>query len=264
MTHWIILIYLLIGCGAGVMAGLLGVGGGMITVPALLAVFTYLKFPEYHLMHFAVGTTLATIIVTSIASAHSHYRYNAIMWSVLPVLIPAIVLGAFVGAYIADHLNTKILSSIFGIFAIAVALQMIFKFTPMNRSHLPSKVAQFMVGLCIACASSLVGIGGGTFTVPFLVWCRFPIKKAVGTAAACGFPIAVAGTVGFILMGWQNGASPEGSSGYVYWPAFLGIVPASMFTAPLGAKLAHHLPSQLLHNIFACFLVVIGFKMLML
>ena len=259
------LLYFIAGAGAGILSGLLGVGGGTVIVPMLVFIFTSLAFPEQHVMHIALGTSLATIIVTSISSARAHHRKQNVHWSVVRLVAPGIVIGTLLGAVLAGELDTMMLKGIFAAFMLLIATQMALNFTPAAHRQLPGKlgtVGTVGMGSLIGLIASLVGIGGGSLSVPFLIYCNFNARYAIGTSAAIGLPIAVAGATGFIITGLAEGNLPKYSLGYVYLPAFLGIAIASMLTAPLGAYLAHRLPVPVLKKLFALLLYVVGLKML--
>ncbi len=255
-------IFLVLGAVAGTLAGLLGVGGGLIIVPVLLWLFQLKGMDPSIVVHLAVGTSLATIIVTSIASVIAHNRRGAVLWRVVAILSPGIVLGAWAGALVADLLPSLWLQRVFGCFAVAVGAQMASGFQLHAQRGLPGGGWMTLAGGVIGMVSAVVGIGGGSMTVPYLHWNSVSIRNAVATSAACGLPIALAGTVGFLAAGWNELALPDASIGYVYWPALPGIVVASMLFAPVGARLAHTLPVTSLKRIFALLLLVIGVKLL--
>lgn len=256
-------IYLALGAVAGVLAGLFGIGGGLIIVPVLAWVFIGLSMDSAVIMHLAIGTSLATIWVTSIASIRAHHQRGAVRWDLVRALLPGILVGALFGAYVADQLPTLGLKRIFGVFEILVALQMLFISGYQAHFALPSAVGLNAAGTVIGAVSALLGIGGGTLTVPYLVWCRVALLHAVATAAACGLPIAIAGGVGFLISGWGRTDLPDHATGYIYWPAFLGVALASSLTAAVGARLAHALPTAVLRRLFAGLLLLIGIKMLL-
>lgn len=258
-----ILFYLLLGSFAGIMAGLLGVGGGLIIVPALAWSFHFQGVAEGIIMHLAIGTSLATIVITSIASMRAHHRHQALLWPVFWRLAPGIVVGALLGAAIADALPSATLQVVFGVFVLLVAAQMGFGAKPSPHRGLPGTVGMLVAGGTIGGISAIVGIGGGSLTVPFLMWCNTAIRNAVATSAACGLPIALAGAAGFMITGWGNPELPAWSGGYVYGPALAGIAVATMLFAPLGARLAHTLPTGVLKRVFAGFLAIVGIRMLM-
>ncbi len=257
------LIYILLGAFAGIVAGLLGVGGGLIIVPVLAFVLSRAGVDAGVVMHTAVGTSLATIILTSISSVRAHHQHGAVLWPVFARLTPGIIAGAFMGALVADAMPTKTLRLFFAVFEITVAAQMAFSILPHAARDLPGRAGMSLAGVVIGGVSAIVGIGGGTLTVPFLVWCRIKMQKAVATSSACGLPIAVAGMAGFVFTGWNDPRLPEWSLGYVYLPAWFGVVVASVATAPIGARLAHRLPAPVLKKIFAGLLFILGIRMMM-
>jgi uncharacterized membrane protein YfcA len=251
---------LLLGIVAGILAGLLGVGGGIIIVPTLVWIFhNQPEKPNAIIMQIAIGTSLATISITSISSIIAHHRYGAVQWQIVWQFTPGIIIGALFGAFIAGALTSNTLQKIFALFVILISIQF-FLTTPTSRAQLPKHL--YLVGIFIGQISALVGIGGGSLTVPFLVWCKISIRNAIATSAACGFPIAFFGTIGFIATGWNTKGLPTWSSGYIYWPAFVAITPMTLLFAQLGAKLAHGIPINALKKIFAIFLVMVGIKML--
>ena len=244
------------------MAGLLGVGGGLIIVPALVYLFHAQGLPAATIVHLAIGTSLSTIVLTSITSLYAHHRHGAVRWEIFWRLTPGIVAGALLGSSIADALSGQVLRQVFGVFELMVAAQMLFGRNPAAHRTLPGIPGMSLAGSIIGSVSALVGIGGGTLTVPFLAWCNVNLRNAVATSAACGLPIAIAGAAGFIAAGWNTTDIPH-ATGYVYWPAFAGIVLTSMLFAPLGARLTHTLPVPVLRKVFALFLVALGVRMLL-
>ncbi len=260
MTFW--LCYLATGAVAGIFAGLLGVGGGLIIVPLLTFLFTIQQIPAAYVQHLALGTSLASIIFTSISSFRAHHARGAVNWPVVKKISAGILTGTFLGSWLAAQLSTRFLQGFFVVFLFVVSIQMLLNIRPKPHRALPGNVGVFGAGSVIGGVSSLVGIGGGSLSVPFLVWCNQPMHTAVGTSAAIGFPIAIAGAAGYILNGLAVPALPAGALGFVYLPALLGIVLASVCTAPLGVRLAHSLPVVPLKKIFALFLATMGVKML--
>lgn len=256
------LIYPALGVVAGLAAGLLGVGGGLIIVPVLIYAFTLLGFSHDVLTHMAVGTSLATIIITSFGSVYQHHKKGAVLWSVLTWYALGLALGAFFGAKVADVIHGRVLQVLFGAFAILIAIQMVSGFKPHASRELPGKFGLTVTGGFIGAISAIFGIGGGSLSVPFLTWCNVKMQQAVATSAAGGMPIAMAGALGFVINGWDE-AVPEYSLGYVYLPALVGIAVTSVLFAQLGARLAHKLPAATLKKIFAGLLVVVGIKLLL-
>jgi uncharacterized membrane protein YfcA len=258
-----LLTYLTAGAFAGLMAGLLGIGGGLIIVPALAVLFTAQGFAGDTLMHYAVGTSLATIVPTSVSSLLAHHRRGSVLWPAVRGMAPAIVLGALAGAWLAQQVSSPGLALCFGVFEILVAIQLLVGRQPAAHRTLPGPAGLGVAGSVVGVISALLGIGGATLTAPFLMWNRVDIRTAVGTAATCGLPIALAGAAGFVLAGIAADGQPGWNSGFVYWPAVAGIVLASVPMAPVGARLAHHLPQRMLQRIFAAFLVLVGMKMIL-
>ena len=258
-----IALYLLTGAAAGLSAGLLGIGGGLIIVPILYFVFSQQTVPSEHVMHMALATSLATIIVTSVSSARAHHKRGAVLWPIVFSLSPGIVIGAWFGAMLASALASAVLRPVFGVFELLVAIHLLVNVTPATRSTSISTRRSVAGGTVIGGISSIVGIGGGTLTVPFLLWHNISIRNAVASSAACGFPIAVAGAATYVVSGWGIDGLPAWTLGYVSLPAFAAIILTSILTAPLGAALAHRLPEKTLRIVFALLLCVLGLKMLL-
>ncbi|ENX55052.1 MULTISPECIES: sulfite exporter TauE/SafE family protein [Acinetobacter] len=255
-----LIIYLLIGAIAGFAAGLFGVGGGLIIVPILYIVFTQMNYDPNVIMHIAVGTSLATIIVTSISSVMAHHKKGAVLWPVFRNLAPGLVLGSFLGAGVADLMSGQHLQLVIGVFAVWMAYKM---FRGANavvdpNRHLPSVPLQLAAGGGIGVASAIFGIGGGSLTVPYLNRHGVVMQKAVATSAACGLPIAVAGALGFMWFGAKEQIEVPNTIGYVHIYAFLGISVMSFITAKFGAKVAHRLSPAMLKKCFAGLLIVVG------
>ncbi|MEW5943489.1 MAG: sulfite exporter TauE/SafE family protein [Pseudomonadota bacterium] len=261
MEFW--LLYLAVGVVAGFLAGLLGVGGGLVIVPALAFIFAAQHFAPAYILHLALGTSLASILFTSVSSLRAHHAHGAVDWSIVRRTAPGIVAGTLAGTLIAAKLSTGFLKMFFVVFVYYVATQMLLNIKPKPSRQLPGRAGMFAAGGVIGSVSSLVGIGGGTLSVPFMTWCNVKLHRAIGTSAAIGFPIAAAGAAGYILSGLSAGMLPEYSLGFLYLPALVGLVAASILTAPLGARLAHRLPVPKLKKIFALLLYVIGTRMLL-
>jgi len=258
----IILIYLGLGSVVGILAGLLGVGGGLIIVPMVVFTLTWQGAPSQFLMHLALGTSLASIIFTSVSSFWAHHQRGAVHWEVVRRIVLGILVGTFLGSCLASRLSTNLLKGVFVVFLYYMAFQMLADLKPKPTRGLPGPLGMFGLGNGIGAVSALVGIGGGSLSVPFMVWCNLTVHDAIGTSAAIGFPIAIAGTVGYIVNGLNVSGLPAYCLGYVYLPALAGIVAASVFTAPLGVRLAHSLPVGKLKRVFALLLFVMGTKML--
>lgn len=255
-------LYLLLGGFAGVMAGLFGVGGGLLIVPVLVFSFTAQGFDPLILTHLAVGTSLATIIFTSFNSILTHHRMGAVLWPVMGWMTLGILIGAAVGSVTAAAIQGPLLQKIIGVFAIGVSIQMGFSLQPKASAGVPGKPVLTVAGVVIGWASAIFGIGGGSLTVPFLTWRSVSMQKAVATSAACGLPIAVAGALSFVVVGWQDAHLPEWSVGFVYLPALVGIAITSMFFARIGALLAHRLSPLMLRRLFALLLLGVGLNFL--
>ncbi len=253
-----ILLYLLIGSFAGLAAGLLGVGGGLIIVPFLYWSFQQQGMAGAWLMHLAVGTSLATIVVTSLSSVWAHHRRGSVRWDLFWMLVPGILLGGWLGSGLAPEIENRALRQFFAFFELMVALQMALSWRPAAHQRIPGRWGSAAGGGVIGLVSALVGIGGGTMTVPWLVWFRTQMHQAIGTSAAVGLPIALVGSLGFVWFGWGEVDLPVGSSGFVYWPAFLGIIVMSALTAPVGAHLAHRMDGVRLKRSFALFLLLLS------
>jgi uncharacterized protein len=258
----VMLIYLGLGAVVGVLAGLLGVGGGLIIVPMVVFTLTWQGVPGQHLMHLALGTSLASIIFTSVSSFWAHHLRGAVHWDVVRRIVIGILVGTFLGSCLASRLSTNLLKGVFLVFLFYMGFQMLTNKKPKPTRRLPGRPGMFGAGNAIGVVSALVGIGGGALSVPFMVWCNMPVHDAIGTSAAIGLPIAVAGAAGYMVNGLQAQGLPAYSLGYVYLPALAGIVGASVLTAPLGVRLAHRLPVQSLKRVFALLLFVMGTKML--
>lgn len=261
MTTDLLLIYPLIGMFSGLIAGLLGVGGGLVMVPVLLYSFRLQGYDESLVLHLALGTSLAVIVFNALASIRAHHRHGAVLWPLFRQLAPGLVLGTLLGSLLAAEMDTRWLQGLFAVFALAVGLQMLLRVKAPGRFDLPGWPGQVLVGGVVGLISALVGIGGGSMTVPYLSACRIGVRQAVATSAACGLPIAVAGTLGYLYTGWNNPLLPERAFGYIHWPALISIALLGMLFAPLGARLAHSLPVVVLKRIFGLLLLVLGLKM---
>lgn len=258
-----IVLYCLLGMAAGVLAGLLGVGGGIVIVPMLVFAFGWQHFPPESVMLLALGTSLGSIMFTSVSSALAHARHGAVDWRTVIRISPGILLGTFAGTWLAALLSRRFLQGFFVCFLAYVAVQMLRGGKPRPSRHLPGRWGMGAAGGVIGVISSLVGIGGGTLSVPFLVWHNVAMHRAIGTSAAIGFPIAVAGCLGYLINGWNVAGLPAHCLGYLYLPALFSLVLCSMLTAPLGARIAHRLPVARLRRAFAVLLIAVGGKMLL-
>lgn len=261
-----LMIFAITGAAAGVLAGLFGVGGGLIMVPALAFVLPLQGVSPTVVMQCAIGTSLAVIAVTSISSTRAHHARGGVRWDVIRAFAPGLALGALAGAFVAHGLKSRSLEVIVGCGALAIALHMLLGQRPQaseGTAPAPAAPELLAVGGLIGLLSSLVGIGGGSLTVPYLTARKLPITQAVGTAAAGGIPIAWGGASGFILSGWAVAGLPGLHLGYVNLAAFAGLAAFSVLTAPYGARLAHRLPAAALKRSFAALLSSVGLLMLM-
>ena len=254
--------YLAIGLAVGFLAGLLGIGGGALIVPMLVFVFAAKGFPNEHLMHLSVATGLATIVFTSLSSVRAHQRFGAVEWPIVRAMAPGIVVGAFGAALAAGLVPTRPLMVGFALFLFYTATQMLIDAKPRPGRSLPRPAGLFAAGAVIGGLSSLLAVGGAFLSVPFLTWCNVPLKRAIGTTAANGFPIAVAGSVGYVVQGLRTDGLPPGSLGYVYLPALGFIVVTSMLAAPVGAWLTHRAPLRPIRIVFALLVFAIGGRLL--
>jgi hypothetical protein len=254
--------FALIGLLAGYLAGFLGIGGGFVVVPALA--FLFLRDPETApwAIHMAVATSLSVMLVTSLSSLLAHHRKRAIYWPLVRSMAVGLMAGAILGAAIADYLQGEILIRVFGLFAILAGLQLMLGRHSDGEKPLPGQLSTSAAGGVIGFISALIGIGGGAMTVPWLLWHGVQAQKAVATSAACGYPIAIAGSLSFVLLG-RGGGLPDEALGYVYLPAFAGIALAGALAAPLGAATVHRLPPRAVRRVFGLFLAFVGAQMLL-
>ncbi len=251
-------IYLLAGAIAGLLGGLFGLGGGAIVVPVLIYCFTLNQVDQSVLTHLAIGTSLATIVVTSLSSIHTHHKKQAVLWPVAVWMVPGIGLGAIMGSLFAAELSGSMLQGLFGGFLILMALQMAIGGSPKPHRDLPGRWLGTGNGAGIGFVSGVFGIGGGSLSVPYFAYCNVNMKNAVATSAALGFPIALLGAATYIFRGLGTVGLPESAVGFVFLPALVGIVLTSIPCARLGALLAHRLPAKHLKRLFAVLAFVLG------
>lgn len=256
------LLFAALGSVSGLLAGAFGIGGGLIVVPALVSVFAFSGIDESVRMHLAIGTSLASIVPTSLTSVLAHHRRAAVMWPVVAALAPGVIVGGFFGAFVADALPYAGLKRIFAVLVIGIATYVMLGRQPKAHRPMPAKPGMFVSGSAIGCLSALGGIGGGLLTGPFLLWCQIAIRDAVATAAAVTLPVAAAGSLGFLVTGLDAAALPAYATGYVYWPAVAGIAVSSVVFAPIGVRIAHTVPVTGLRKAFALLLAGVGLYML--
>jgi len=256
------LVYPAMGLFAGFFAGLLGVGGGLILVSLMVIAFNAQGFPADRVMHLALGTSMATIVFTSIKSALSHHRHGAVRWDIVRNSAFGLIAGTLLGAAIADQFRSKWLAMVFVAFVIYSAINMLFDLKPKPSRQLPGPVGLQASGGVVGVMSALVGAGGGFISIPLMSLCNVAMRQCVATSAALGLPISLAGVAGYLWMGWGKDHLPAFSIGYVYLPAFVGIVAGTFVTVPVGARLAHTLPVPKLKRVFAVVLSILAAKML--
>jgi uncharacterized membrane protein YfcA len=254
--------YLILGACAGFLAGLFGVGGGTVLVPILLMLFDAQHFPSEQMMHLALGTSMAVIVFTSLSSLRKHHQHNAVNWRVVRNLTPGILVGTALGTLLAASIPTRGLGIFFALFVYFAAAQILLNVRPHASRQLPGITGMTFTGTLTGFLSSLVSIGGGTIVTPFLLWCNVPVRNAIGTSAAIGFPVAIGGTIGYVLTGLSINSLPSHSLGFVFLPALSWVALASVITAPLGAKATHHIKIELLRKLFAVLLIALATKML--
>lgn len=253
---------LVLGLFSGLTAGLFGIGGGMIIVPGLTWLLAGQGVaPELRLIT-AVATSLATIIFTSISAVWMHHRLGAVLWPKVARLTPGVMFGSVLGAMTAAYIDTFALRVIFIGYLLAVGVQMALAIKPGSGRKPASAALDGLMSILIGLTSALVGIGGGTMTVPYLVHYQTPMRNAVAVASACGLPIALAGTLSYMFLGSAMDALPTGSIGYIYAPAFFSILAGSLITAPVGARLANRLPGPALKRYFSVLVFILAIKMI--
>ena len=246
-------IFIVSGLFAGFLAGLLGIGGGFVVVPVLLLVLPQVGIPVELTPHYAIGTSLLCICVTSIASSRAHHKKQAVDWQLFRLIFPGLILGALTGASLASVLSGRLLVVIFVIGAVLTAIYLLSGHKPDVQAS-QSRWPFFTYGIFTGCIASLIGIGGGSIITPYLVYKGKSMVKSVGTAAATAFPVAIFGSLGYCVAGLKQNNDIVYSLGYLYFPAFVGIVIFSSLSAPWGARLAHFLSEKRLKQVFAAFL----------
>lgn len=254
--------YAAIGAAVGFFAGLLGIGGGAIMVPLLVMLFEAQGLPRTHILHLAVGTGMASMLFTSLSSMRAHAVRGVVRWDLAFSLTPGILVGGLLGSATTAWISTQVFASLFTVVVFFAATNILVDRKPKPSRQLPGAIGSMLVGVVISFLSTLAALGGAFLTIPFALYCNVPMLQAIGTAAIVGFPIALAGGIGFIVSGWGQIGLPQHSIGYVYMPAVLGITLASVLTAPLGAAVAHRLPTKRLKRIFALLLYGLAAKML--
>lgn len=254
--------FLILGAVAGFLAGLFGIGGGMIIVPTLVWLLPKLGVPDELLMSIALGTSFSTIVFTTFSAAQRHNKLGNVEWSVARFFVPALMAAVFVSGLIVSDLPKALMTKIFAVMVLYMAIKMFLALKPKQTETKPLSTQSMLVGGgIIGMLSSFAGIAGGAFIVPFLNARGIELKRAIGTSSFCGCLLGLAGTISFILSGWGNPHLPEYSLGYVYLPALVGVVLTSIFTSKLGATLANQLPVATLKKGFAVMLMLIALNM---
>lgn len=266
MTFYFILCYFAIGIFAGTMSGLLGIGGGIVVVPALAALFLHFDvMPETLFMKMAIGTSLAIMIVTLTSSVFAHHRRRSVNWPLVKRIFPCLMLGVLVGAILVRFLPSNFLSRFFSLFLFVIGIQLLIKKSNKNvLKIIPQEIPNHFIwffSFIIGILSSLLGAGGGTMWVPFFLWRRLPMREAVGTSVACGIVASSIATVSFIISGFFIPPMIPWSTSYIYWPAFFGVSVMSVLFAPIGASFANKLPNEMLRRIFAVFMLLVAIDM---
>ena len=260
--NWLWLCYPLLGCLVGFMAGLLGVGGGLISVPFITIILTAsgMQHPDLHKIALATSTT--TILFTSFASMRSHVSHKNVEWPAVKGILPGIILGTLIGTYLVHLIPTNPLRAIFVAFTFYTAYSMLLGGQPKPSRTLPTSPWLFGVGTLIGSISTLISAGGGFITVPFLIGCNTPVRRAIGTSATLGFPIALSGVLWYLISFYNVAGLPKHTIAYIYWPAVLGVVLTSALFAPLGARAAQVWPVAIIKKVFATLLLALGLHML--
>lgn len=257
------LAYLLLGAFVGFFAGLFGIGGGLLMVPVLTFLFEAQRLSEAQNLHLALGTSMAAILYTAASSARTHYAHGAVDMSIVRGMTPGLLSGTLLGTLFASSAPQFYLAVFFSLFVYFSAAQMLLGLKPKAARQLPGRAGLTLAGGGIGVISSLVSIGGGVLSVPFMLWHNIAFKRAIGTSAALGFPIALGGTAGYIGTGLMLHVLPGGTLGFVYLPALVMLAAGSTFTTRLGAKATHRLPLEPLRRGFAVLLFVLATKMLL-
>jgi uncharacterized membrane protein YfcA len=250
-----ILMLMLCGSISGFLAGLLGIGGGMILVPFMILVFNHLGFNQEVIVHMAIATGMATILFTTSSAIWAHHKHGSIDWKLVASLSPGMIFGGLIGgSELFEALKTSWLSLFFAIFIVYTSIQMLLNKKPTAGRDLPGVIGLFSFGTFAGALASLVGAGGAFITVPFMLWCNVKPHTAMATSSGLGLPVSLAATLGYMYGSWGNPNLPSGSLGFVYLPAVACIVIVSIFTAPFGAKMARKLNVAQLKRVFGIML----------
>jgi len=257
--------YFLVGAIAGTLSGLLGIGGGIIIVPALVFIFHQQHFSSIYIVHMAAGTSLAIIVLTSFQSLMAHLHRSISFWMIYRPFVPGVIVGTLGGAVLAYFLHSHTLEFIYAIVVLLMAVKMFFyKVSTELSDQLPGRIGCSFAGAVIGGTSGLLGLGGGAFTIPFLTHCRVSMRQTVVVACAFGATISIVGALSFAVTGMFAKGLPAWTTGYIYWPAWFSVVLGSLIFVRIGASLSHRMPTAILRRVFAFFLLNVGFHMLYL
>ncbi len=257
------MIYFLLGTFSGILAGLFGIGGGIIIIPTLFYIFDFLSFPEHVLSHMVLGTSLGVIVFSSISSTFSHDHRKAVNWHLIKIIAPSICVGASLGGLVASYIDSQTLQTLVALFLLVTAIQMIFEFPPPTQNPKTTFIGPIIAGSGIGWLSGIFGIGGGIFSVPYFYHRGLKMMQAIGTSAACGIPIAVSGSVSYMVIGSSEIGLPTYSLGYVYLPAAIVVGLVSLSTARIGVKIAHRMKHNKLRVGFAILVTIMALNLLM-
>ena len=258
-----ILLYFLLGTFSGILAGLFGIGGGIIIIPTFFYIFSYLQFPDQILSHMVLGSSLGVIVFSSLSSTFSHNFRGAVDWGLIKLVAPSIVVGSAIGGITAGALDSDTLQGLVALFLVVASIQLIFEFPPPPQNPRTNLIGPVLAGGGIGWLSGVFGIGGGIFSVPYFYHRGLLMMKAIGTSAACGIPIALAGSLSYMIIGYENINLPENSIGYVYLPATIIVGLVSSLTAKYGVKIAHRMKQKKLRIVFAFLVMLMALNLLM-
>ena len=258
-----ILLYFLLGTFSGVLAGLFGIGGGIIIIPTFFYVFSFLGFADQILSHMVLGSSLGVIVFSSLSSTFSHNSKGAVNWELIKVVAPSIIIGSGLGGITAGLLESNVLQGLVALFLVVASIQLIFEFPPPAQNPRTNLVGPVIAGGGIGWLSGVFGIGGGIFSVPYFYHRGLKMMNAIGTSAACGIPIALAGSISYIVIGYNNINLPNNSIGFVYLPATIIVGLTSSLTAKFGVHIAHRMKQKKLRIGFAFLVMIMALNLLM-
>ena len=258
-----ILLYFLLGTFSGVLAGLFGIGGGIIIIPTFFYVFSFLGFADQILSHMVLGSSLGVIVFSSLSSTFSHNSKGAVNWELIKIVAPSIILGSGLGGITAGLLESNVLQGLVALFLVVASIQLIFEFPPPPQNPRTNIVGPVVAGGGIGWLSGVFGIGGGIFSVPYFYHRGLKMMNAIGTSAACGIPIALAGSISYIVIGYDNINLPNNSIGFVYLPATIIVGLTSSLTAKFGVNIAHRMKQKKLRIGFAFLVMIMALNLLM-